>query len=126
MKKKTHKARSKTPRTSPADAIEQLAQARRALRHEDFNEAGISERIKLARYHALEIVLQGVDALKVQPEDRGISHYVTKLTGLEHLDYTGPDEDGGNAFRCLEAAFALGVATGLLLRPEAFQARAAR
>ena len=123
-KQKTRK--SAQPTAVGVDCAEQLAVARRAIRQEDFREAAISERIRLARFYAQQIVLRGVDALKTQPDDHGISEYIDRLTGLPEFEYVGPDPDGGNAYRCLEAAFALGVATGLLLRPEAFQSGGAR
>src|SRR5262245_18151694 len=116
------KAKNKAPRSArpePVDTVEQLAAARRAFRHESFNESTMAERVRLASFYAKEIVLRGVDVshvadLKSPAADQSIGGYVERLTGLR------ADDGEGNEVTCLEAAFAIGVAVGLSLRPELF------
>ena len=107
------------------------AAVRRALtKAEQFEKLTMRERVRVLGPIAADLALYGVECLKATPEidpDAGLSTLVSEILGLRKHDYLPEtDERSQNAWLVHEAAFALGIAIGLLLRPEAFTTGGAR
>lgn len=95
---------------------------------ERFEKATMPERVRLAMPLARQIVLAGIHGVKtwndldIEPDDSMCAHAAERLLGFKDDDYQPDDQQRAeNSWLVQEAAFVLGIAAGLMMRPEAIK-----